>query len=208
MLILFFLFRFSFVILIILILIKLLFLLFLIYSVNSIYRILRILRLLIQLISYEVVIIFYLIIFISFLGKLEISRFYFILDYSILFYIGIVYLTFWSIRIIIEIIRLPFDLHEGESELISGFRIEFGSLIFLYLILFEYYDIIIAIIFSILYFFRRIIRFYGLFIILFIVLWIRSFFVRFRYDNLIFLIWKLIFPFLLFFWRFFLVIFW
>lgn len=37
------------------------------------------------------------------------------------------------VRIIVELLRLPFDFYEGESELVSEFNIEYGSLIFLIL---------------------------------------------------------------------------
>lgn len=38
--------------------------------------------------------------------------------------------------------RLPFDFYESESELISGFNLELGSLNFIILFIVEYLDII------------------------------------------------------------------
>lgn len=44
----------------------------------------------------------------------------------------------WIILSLIETNRAPFDLLEGESELIRGFNIEIGRLLFIYLFLSEY----------------------------------------------------------------------
>lgn len=52
----------------------------------------------------------------------------------------------------VELIRLPFDFYEGESELVSGFNIEYGSYLFLFLVLVEYIEIIYFIIITILIF--------------------------------------------------------
>lgn len=41
-----------------------------------------------------------------------------------------------------ELLRLPFDFYESESELISGFNLELRSLKFILLFMVEYLDII------------------------------------------------------------------
>lgn len=52
-----------------------------------------------------------------------------------------------------EILRLPFDFYESESELISGFNLEFSSFYFMILFIIEYLDIIFFINLSSLIFF-------------------------------------------------------
>jgi len=82
--------------------------------------------------------------------------------------------------------RAPFDLLEGERELIRGFNIEIGGLLFVYLFLSEY---------GILIFFRGLtmILLFNNFLVLgttliFFLLLIRSCFPRLRYDSLMTLI--------------------
>ncbi|MBP1528647.1 MAG: NADH-quinone oxidoreductase subunit H, partial [Spiroplasma ixodetis] len=85
-----------------------------------------------------------------------------------------------------------FDFYESESELVSGFNVEMGSLIFIYVFIVEYLDMIFMLILTNLLF----LRFFSwvslvimLLIILFI-LWIRGVFVRFRYDLMLINLWK------------------
>jgi len=48
----------------------------------------------------------------------------------------------WLISCIAETNRTPFDFAEGESELVSGFNIEYGSVIFALIFIAEYARII------------------------------------------------------------------
>jgi NADH:ubiquinone oxidoreductase subunit H len=83
---------------------------------------------------------------------------------------------------LIESNRAPFDLVEGERELISGFNIEIGSLIFVYLFLREYGIVIVMSIITTIVFMNGI----GVlvFLFVFVMLLIRSCFPRVRYDSL------------------------
>jgi NADH:ubiquinone oxidoreductase subunit H len=130
----------------------------------------------------------------------------FLLKRSIVLYKEILsfWLLLWIILSLIETNRAPFDLLEGERELIRGFNIEMGRLRFVFLFLREYGIIIImTIIISIsLYGWAspRAIFFSA------ILLFLRSCFPRIRYDVIIGLIWKklLSFGIVLFFLLFFL----
>lgn len=120
-------------------------------------------------------------------------------------YIGIVFgnwilLIFWLIRCLAEVNRRPFDFAEGESELVSGFNVEFMGGWFALIFLAEYSNIIILSILTIVFFFQKIkliISIISLIIILIFILWIRGSFPRFRYDFLIILRWKIILPLIL-----------
>ena len=47
-------------------------------------------------------------------------------------------ITLWVIRCVAETNRTPFDFAEGESELVSGFNIEFGGGLFAIIFMAEY----------------------------------------------------------------------
>lgn len=164
---------------------------------NSSYSILGSLRSVAQCLSYEVRFIIIIIIFII------LSERYSLLDFSkwqvyirnVIFMFPI-FLVFF-IRVLAELNRTPIDFIEGESELVSGFNIEYFSGGFALIFMGEYGIII---------FFRFMIRFiffeiYSVFIIFFwvsllvnIVIFIRGLLPRIRYDELIYLCWKIILP--------------
>jgi len=88
--------------------------------------------------------------------------------------------------------RTPFDFSEGESELVSGFNIEYGRGGFAVLFLAEYGIIIFMRYLTVLIFiggrkFGVLVNLRGLFIC-FYFLWVRGMLPRFRYDRLIYLV--------------------
>lgn len=98
----------------------------------------------------------------------------------------------WFILSMMETNRAPFDLLEGERELIRGFNIEIGSLIFVFLFLREYGMIILmSIVFAI--------SIFGtvniiVFVIRRLILVARSCYPRVRYDTLMRTMWQSILP--------------
>jgi NADH-quinone oxidoreductase subunit H len=101
--------------------------------------------------------------------------------------------------------RVPFDLPEAESELVSGYNVEYSSIGFTFFFLAEYSNIILMssiIVFLFLggwisivihvessFFFS-----FKLLFVMFFFVWIRATLPRYRYDQLMFLGWKVILP--------------
>ena len=172
------------------------------WSSNSNYSVLGIIRFISQIISYEVRIILIIINLIFIVNSFNLSDFYiYQLNIKFFFFLFILFIIL-LIRFLAEINRSPFDFSEGESELVSGFNIEFRRISFIFIFISEYIRIIfIGLIFCEIFFGVIINKFYLNILILFfifLVIWLRGVLPRFRYDKLIFLVWKLILPLSLF----------
>lgn len=98
------------------------------------------------------------------------------------------------VSIFAESNRTPFDFAEGESELVSGFNVEYRGGLFAFLFIAEYGIILVMRVLRVMMFFMG--GLWLLFILGFIMLflWVRGRFPRYRYDKLIFLIWKSYLP--------------
>lgn len=172
------------------------------WSSNSNYSVLGIIRFISQIISYEVRIIIIIMNLMFLINSFNLNDFYiYQINIKFFFFLFLLFILL-IIRFLAEINRSPFDFSEGESELVSGFNIEFRSLSFIFIFISEYIRIIFIGILLCEIFFGLIIRkFYlNIFILffIFIVIWLRGFLPRFRYDKLIYLVWKLILPLSLF----------
>jgi len=99
----------------------------------------------------------------------------------------------WVTISLIESNRAPFDLLEGERELISGFNVEIGSSIFVLLFLREYGMLIILVIITNIILIGNV-NFFCV-VVIRSALFIRSCFPRIRYDALIGLMWQSILSF-------------
>ena len=115
--------------------------------------------------------------------------------------------------------RAPFDVSEGESEIVAGFHVEYSGMAFAMFFLAEYMNLIlISILSSILFFGGWLSPFQGTFldayfsfvpgfvwlslktlIFIFIFLWLRATLPRYRYDQIMRLGWKVFLP-ITFFW--------
>nr|AZQ21629.1 NADH dehydrogenase subunit 1 [Mythimna pallidicosta] len=177
------------------------------WSSNSNYALLGGLRSVAQTISYEVS-----------LALILMSSIIIIMDFNLLKffcyqeYIWFLFLMFplslcWMSSSLAETNRTPFDFAEGESELVSGFNIEYSSGGFALIFLAEYSSILfMSMLFVLLYLggFNLSIFFYlKLSFISFLFIWVRGTLPRYRYDKLMYLAWKSYLPvslnFLLFF---------
>jgi len=103
------------------------------------------------------------------------------------------WVVLWVTLSLIERNRAPFDLLEGERELIRGFNIEIGSLIFVYLFLREYGIVIVIAAITIVVLYSKV-QILETLLLVSLILLIRSCFPRIRYDSLIGLIWQTVLP--------------
>jgi len=101
-----------------------------------------------------------------------------------------------------EINRTPFDLPEAETELVSGFCTEYSAMKYALFFMAEYANMItVSAIATTLFFGGWAGPFYGwinfllkVFAFMFFFIWIRATFPRLRYDQLMFLGWKVMLP--------------
>lgn len=170
------------------------------WSSNSKYALLGALRRVAQTISYEVrialILLTILILYLSF----NLTTIYFKEPLPMGLALSPIFIC-WFISTLAETNRTPFDLAEGESELVSGFNIEYRRGIFALIFIAEYTRILIISIITVTFFLpRTTIIFPQLkfiikrFFFAFLFLWTRATFPRMRYDQLINLTWKSFLP--------------
>nr|WEF74982.1 NADH dehydrogenase subunit 1 [Amblyomma mixtum] len=165
------------------------------WSSNSKYSLIGAYRGFAQIISYEVSMAMILISFSLLVESYSINKFLLIQENLSIFISFPIISVIWLIVLLAETNRTPFDLAEGESELVSGFNIEYGSWLFAIIFMSEYGMIIlVSMITNYMFFgFCYMNSLVSLFLmIMFIV--IRSTYVRYRYDNLMMMAWKTILP--------------
>lgn len=164
------------------------------WSSNSAYALLGGLRSVAQTISYEVRLALIFISFIFLIGNFNLCLFYIKQEYIWFFLLGVPLSYVWFISSLAETNRTPFDFAEGESELVSGFNIEYSRGGFALIFLAEYARILfIRIIFSVIFIggdMLSIFFYVKLVLISFLFVWVRGTIPRFRYDKLIYLAWK------------------
>ena len=110
-------------------------------------------------------------------------------------------LGLWLITCVAETNRTPFDFAEGESELVSGFNIEYGSVGFAMIFMAEYSRIyFISVLFRLVFFSGSLMRGPALLlprVLVYFWVWLRVTLPRYRYDILISLAWGRILPLML-----------
>nr|YP_009241711.1 NADH dehydrogenase subunit 1 [Mesophleps albilinella]AMP87978.1 NADH dehydrogenase subunit 1 [Mesophleps albilinella] len=168
------------------------------WSSNSNYALLGGLRAVAQTISYEVS-----------LSLIMMSSILMIMDFNLLkfneyqnlmwFLILMMPLSLiWLSSSMAETNRTPFDFAEGESELVSGFNIEYSSSGFALIFLAEYSSILfMSMLFVLMYLggYEMSVLFYlKLSLISFMFVWVRGTLPRYRYDKLMYLAWKTYLP--------------
>lgn len=164
------------------------------WSSNSNYSLLGGLRSVAQTISYEVSLSLILLSFLFLILSLNLID---LIIYQINLWFIFLFLPLsiiWIVSRLAETNRTPFDFAEGESELVSGFNVEYRSGGFALIFLAEYTRILFIRILCVILFiggnFFHFLFFIKLGFISFFWIWVRGTLPRFRYDKLIYLAWK------------------
>ena len=173
------------------------------WSSNSKYAFMGSLRAAAQMISYEVSIGLIIISVILCSGSMSLINIIYSQEQTIWYFMPLLPAAFmFFISCLAETNRAPFDLTEGESELVSGYNVEYSSMTFALFFLAEYAHIIfMSFLFTLIFlggwsfiisspilFFIK-----GSFIV-FLFVWVRTSFPRLRYDQLMSLLWKSYLP--------------
>nr|YP_010891577.1 NADH dehydrogenase subunit 1 [Hydrophylax leptoglossa]WJL98133.1 NADH dehydrogenase subunit 1 [Hydrophylax leptoglossa] len=172
------------------------------WASNSKYALIGALRAVAQTISYEVTMALIILCTIFLTGGFTLTAFSFTQQYTWLIIPFWPLAFMWFVSTLAETNRAPFDLTEGESELVSGFNVEYAAGPFALFFLAEYANILMmntlsAIIFlgpctSQPYSMPMLIVKASILSMFF--LWIRASYPRFRYDQLMHLVWKNFLP--------------
>nr|UQT68121.1 NADH dehydrogenase subunit 1 [Mesoplodon grayi] len=175
------------------------------WASNSKYALIGALRAVAQTISYEVTLAIILLSVLLMNGSFTLSTLITTQEQLWLLFPSWPLAMMWFISTLAETNRAPFDLTEGESELVSGFNVEYAAGPFALFFLAEYANIIMMNMFTT-------ILFLGPFhdpytpemyttnlilktlLLTMLFLWIRASYPRFRYDQLMHLLWKNFLP--------------
>lgn len=190
------------------------------WSSNSKYAFLGAIRAAAQMISYEVSIGLIIISVVLCVGSLNLTEIV-LTQKTLWFFLPLFPIAImFFVSALAETNRVPFDLTEGESELVSGFNVEYSSMSFALFFLAEYCHIILMSTFGVLLFLGGWLLPFGnergneesffiifdwlnltgigfgikIAIIIFLFIWIRGSYPRIRYDQLMALLWKTYLP--------------
>jgi len=187
------------------------------WASNSKYALLGGLRSAAQVISYEIAMGFTIVGVLMAAGSLNLSQIVVAQSGSVLhwFWLPLLpLLVIYFISGLAETNRAPFDLAEGESEIVAGFHVEYSGMLFAVFFLAEYANmILISALASLMFLGGWLSPFQGTFLetafawvpglmwfalktslFLFCFLWFRATFPRYRYDQLMRLGWKVFIP--------------
>nr|UGB89526.1 NADH dehydrogenase subunit 1 [Ursus arctos] len=175
------------------------------WASNSKYAMIGALRAVAQTISYEVTLAIILLSVLLMNGLFTLSTLITTQEHLWLIFPTWPLAMMWFISTLAETNRAPFDLAEGESELVSGFNVEYAAGPFALFFLAEYTNIIMMNALTTILFFGAFHNPYmpELYTVNFTVktllltasfLWIRASYPRFRYDQLMHLLWKNFLP--------------
>nr|ACU45838.1 NADH dehydrogenase subunit 1 [Phrynosoma blainvillii] len=174
------------------------------WASNSKYALIGALRAVAQTISYEVTLGIILLAVVVLTGGFSLKTMLMTQEQTWLLYSSWPLMMMWYVSTLAETNRAPFDLTEGESELVSGFNVEYAGGPFALFFLAEYANIMMMNTLSCILFLspgqttqpemfstnlmlKTMLLTIGF-------LWIRASYPRFRYDQLMHLLWKQFLP--------------
>nr|APX39688.1 NADH dehydrogenase subunit 1 [Aphthona euphorbiae] len=168
------------------------------WSSNSNYSLLGSLRSVAQTISYEVSLSLILMSYLFLILSLNLIDFMKYQEFIWFLYIMFPLCFMWLVSSLAETNRTPFDFAEGESELVSGFNVEYSSGGFVMIFLAEYGNILFMSMMCVILFLganlSSFVFFLKLVFMSFFWLWVRGTLPRYRYDKLMYLAWKSYLP--------------
>nr|UFI48428.1 NADH dehydrogenase subunit 1 [Gunungidia aurantiifasciata] len=168
------------------------------WSSNSIYSMLGCVRSVSQAISYEVSLSLILLGYFLLIDSYSFITFYYAQYNCWFLFFSFPMFFCWFSCCLAETNRTPFDFSEGESELVSGFNVEYGSGGFALLFISEYSSIIfISLITSLIFLggdFYSFLFYLKIIVVCFFFIWIRCSLPRYRYDKLMYLAWSSYLP--------------
>lgn len=168
------------------------------WSSNSNYAMIGALRGIAQTISYEVCFALLILLYLMLGGSLRIYTIIYQEAYWIKAIVFLPIIGLWLIISLAETNRTPFDFAEGESELVSGFNIEYGAVGFALIFMAEYARIFfMSGLITLIFFSSSLFRVSFVLIttrIVFVWVWVRVTLPRYRYDLLISLAWRRYLP--------------
>nr|YP_009370863.1 NADH dehydrogenase subunit 1 [Oecanthus sinensis]ARO75197.1 NADH dehydrogenase subunit 1 [Oecanthus sinensis] len=179
------------------------------WSSNSNYALLGSLRGVAQTISYEVSMMLFLLGFMFLVSGFSLDLWYKYQSNIWFIFLCMPIFFCWFSCCLAETNRTPFDFSEGESELVSGFNVEYSSGGFALIFMSEYSSILFMSMISMLMFLGgdmySLYFYFGFVFISFMFIWVRGTLPRYRYDKLMYLAWKSYLPlslnfFLMFIW--------
>nr|YP_010257210.1 NADH dehydrogenase subunit 1 [Teratura megafurcula]QVM19034.1 NADH dehydrogenase subunit 1 [Teratura megafurcula] len=168
------------------------------WSSNSNYALLGGLRAVAQTISYEVSLALILLSFVFLVDGYCLMSFVKYQYYTWFLFLSFPLMLAWFASCLAETNRTPFDFAEGESELVSGFNVEYSSGGFALIFMAEYASILfMSMLFCVMFMGGDVFSFYfflKLAFLSFLFIWVRGTLPRFRYDKLMYLAWKSFLP--------------
>nr|BBQ05076.1 NADH dehydrogenase subunit 1 [Cipangopaludina japonica] len=173
------------------------------WSSNSKYALIGSLRAIAQTISYEVSMVLILLFPLFVIGSFSFLDIKDSQEMVWLMFLMSPISFLWFVSCVAETNRAPFDFAEGESELVSGFNVEYGAVGFALIFLAEYANILVMSLFMVVLFLggpffvswnSDLIMMSKVLFLAFMFIWIRVSYPRFRYDFLMNLTWKSFLP--------------
>nr|QFS00168.1 NADH dehydrogenase subunit 1 [Sinaechinocyamus mai] len=177
------------------------------WASNSKYSLLGAIRAVAQTVSYEISLALILLSLILLTSTFNLTYIVNVQQFSWFAFSCLPLFYIWFVSTLAETNRAPFDLTEGESEIVSGYNVEYAGGPFALFFIAEYANIILMNLFSVILFLGGPSPFNNVFplntitvgikttFLVFTFLWVRAAYPRFRYDQLMFLTWKSYLPF-------------
>jgi len=177
------------------------------WASKSKYSLLGAIRAVAQTISYEISLALILLSIIILVRRFNLVHMVAVQEFSWFSFSCLPLFYIWFVSTLAETNRAPFDLTEGESEIVSGYKVEYAGGPFALFFIAEYAKIILMNLFSVVLFLggpspikeifplKVIVVGFKTTILVFFFLWVRAAYPRFRYDQLMFLTWKSYLPF-------------